>query len=89
MYDSTFHNVTEAIDPLRLTTTYFYNGTGDLTATIDPLSDTTKQTWSNGLLQTVTDLNTLTTSFLYDTDRRRGRRIRQFFLQNDSQSDII
>ena len=57
MYNSPFNEVTAAIDPLGLTTTYYYNSTGDLTETVDPLGRTTEQTWSDGLLQSSTDGN--------------------------------
>jgi RHS repeat-associated protein len=70
-YHSTFHHLTRFQDSRNNVTTFAYDAaTGDLLTIRNALNQVTTQTWSNGLLQTVTDPLLRTTSFLYDSARR-------------------
>ncbi len=65
-YDPSLHEVTQIQDPLGRLQTFVYSGTGDLQVSVDAAGLRTTNTWSGGLLQSTTDPQGLTTSFVYD-----------------------
>jgi len=70
-YDGTFHKLTQHQDTLHhLTTMTIDSSTGDLLTIQNALNQVTTQTWSSGLLQTVTDPLGHTSTFQYDANRR-------------------
>src|SRR5262249_10973301 len=71
-YDATCHHLAVRQDQRGNKTTYTYDGTtGDLLAVRNALNQVTTQTWSSGLLQTITDALSHTTSFTYEAGTRR------------------
>jgi RHS repeat-associated protein len=72
LYDQHWHKPAVTIDELGNRTTMSYDATtGDLLTVKNALNQTTSYTWSNGLLQTVTDpLGHVTTS-IYDPSGNR------------------
>jgi RHS repeat-associated protein len=69
-YDPTFHQVTLLQDALGRATTYAYSAQGNRTTIINPLGGVTSETWSDGLLQSVTDPLQHTTRYQYDGQRQ-------------------
>jgi RHS repeat-associated protein len=70
-YHPTFHLVTQARDGLGHVTNYGYDpATADLLTITDAMGQVTTMTWSNGLLQSVTDPLGNTTNYQYDSNRR-------------------
>ena len=74
-YDPTFHQLIQSVDEDGNTTSYILNQYGDqvqmtLTSVNSPLPDITTYSWSNGLMQTMTDPDGNTTYYFYDGDRR-------------------
>jgi RHS repeat-associated protein len=71
-YDATFHKLTGVVDQRGQATDFSYDGTtGDLLTVTNALNQVTTQTWSGGLLQTVTDARSHTTSYVWDTATRQ------------------
>jgi len=54
-YDPTYQEVLTVTDGLGNVTSFSYNSTGDLTSVQEPALGITTYTWSNGLMQTMTD----------------------------------
>jgi YD repeat-containing protein len=67
---TSFHNLTTFTNARGNSTTYAYDGSGQLTRVTDALSHATALGYSSGLLQTVTDALAHTTTYLYDASRR-------------------
>jgi RHS repeat-associated protein len=70
-YDSTFHYVSKIQDTLDRLTTLTYNSTADLTKIQDALGQVTTLVWASGLLQSVTNPRTYTTTLQHDSTKRR------------------
>ncbi len=70
-YQSAFHALTTMTDERGETTTYVYDSGGHLTGETNALgAHNTYTYYSDGLLESVADANTHTTTFTYDADLR-------------------
>src|SRR5262249_28521402 len=69
-YSGADGSLVQHVDFAGNTWSYTNDSHGERTSETDPLGNTTTYTWSDGLLQTITDPLNETTTELYDADRR-------------------